>query len=121
MIIKFRVYHKKTKQYLKRKNNRFFLESFIYSFSFILNNPEKFVVEQYTGLNDENNVPIYVGDIIEYSYKLDEHGDLIFGKGIVDFANGAFGIKNDDWFCNYPPSFKAKVIGNTLLEEEVLN
>lgn len=49
--------------------------------------PNRFVLQQYTGLNDKNNVEIFEGDIIETILKEDNCGSSI---DEVIFTNGCF-------------------------------
>jgi uncharacterized phage protein (TIGR01671 family) len=81
-----------------------------------------YVVQRYSGLKDINDKDIYEGDIIEMSYKPDEHGDAEKYREEVVFENGAFG-DTYDYFCNYMflPSFSMEVIGNVFENPELLN
>ena len=51
-------------------------------------------VSYFTGIFDINSAPIYENNIISYSEKMHEHGDVqtLTGKVVFDNARGAFGI-----------------------------
>jgi uncharacterized phage protein (TIGR01671 family) len=49
--------------------------------------PDRFILEQYTGLKDKNGREIYEGDILAYSEY--DH------RGVVQFALGTFGLNWD--------------------------
>ena len=79
------------------------------------------VVQQCAGLQDKHGQDIYEGDIIRYTFKQDEHGDLFTWVSQVVFENQAFGTK-DDIFFNWTskPSWSCEVIGNIFETPELL-
>jgi uncharacterized phage protein (TIGR01671 family) len=71
--------------------------------------PEDWVIQQYTGVNDSENKPIFEGDILD-------NYDGMLVDGIVYFDRGAFGVAllYDCTFVplsNFDP-FQRKIINN---------
>lgn len=113
------------------KNNRY--AQFIYeNFYEYLTMPNRCVVEQCTGLKDENGTLIYEGDIVECFY---DHFDGNFTEkkvtGVVKWGVGEWSVQNEkkgDWYflsyANYEEkhlqSDSVKVIGNINENPELL-
>ena len=84
-----------------------------------LRDKKRYVVQQYTGMRDENNYLIFEGDIINYKTW---HGryDVVSEtfQSVVRFQNGAFyprfieDIKEDDWYSYRV--YDLKVVGNEM-------
>lgn len=79
--------------------------------------PDRYVYQQFTGIRDKNNLPIFEGDIIKYSFKLDPHGEAEthFGEVYYDENCASFLFdKSFEWSLSDCCIIKRsiKVIGN---------
>jgi uncharacterized phage protein (TIGR01671 family) len=123
--IKFRAWDIKNKRFwhdveqeydgLGRDDNEYNWQ--VSSFADYLDDPDRYDVQQYTGLKDKNGKEIYEGDIITLT------GISIHGPEEVSFDYGAFGI-NGTSFCYGQEELNwedFKVIGNIYENKDLLN
>jgi len=63
---------------------------------------EDYIIQQFTGIYDKNKNPIYEGDIIRYTEKMDAHGDAqsLIAAVFFDDEIGAFAAGRNDDFWN---------------------
>lgn len=93
------------------------------SFADVLEDNERYMIMQYTGLKDEENKGIYEGDIIEGGYLNPLSNEFMSKKYIVEYDKGSFIGKlighspyGDTWIH----FIKGKVIGNIYENPELL-
>lgn len=74
-------------------------------------------VGQYINREDENNVDIFMDDIIEFN----DLRDGLRGVGIVQYANCSFFINTGHMSCYRWTDYNVKVLGNGIDDVELLN
>ena len=122
--IRFRAWGKEEKEYYYNAEHTydFFCSSrgcYAESFGEVLDQPERFIVEQYTGLKDKSGKEIYEGDIVE----IDKYGkfQIIWNEWACKFDFDKIGkrereepLLSQDW------EEKTEVIGNIHENPELL-
>lgn len=53
-------------------------------------------IGQWTGFMDENRTYIFEGDVLEYSYSIDDFEEPGTYRSVVTFKNGIFCLDNDE-------------------------
>ena len=134
--IKFRVWDKLAERmiYPHNDNQQHFIIDLNGRFHNLQNGSggDDYVIQQYTGLNDSNDDPIYEGDILKNHYDVgnniigqvlyeSDHGGYIFqwkrkGRGRGRAAHGQ-DYKN----LNCDVAFESVIVGNIFENSELLN
>ena len=111
---KFRVWDKLAKRmiYPHNDNQQHFIIDLNGRFHNLQNGSggDDYVIQQYTGLNDKNNIEVYEGDILEFSNHIDE-----YKIGYVGFTAGSFYVNfldDTDEEIAFLTTKDAKIIGN---------
>jgi uncharacterized phage protein (TIGR01671 family) len=124
--LKFRVWDVKLNEYVpKRELDRNFGLDFNGEFRCLIASREKdpFILQQYTGLTDKNNKPIYEGDIVKFSRSFEKERQIKELKSFVRFDEGQFGfdlIGFNDRFFTLSDECGIEVIGNIFEHSELL-
>ena len=85
---------------------------------------ENYIIQQYTGLTDKNNKPIYEGDIVKFSRSFEKERQIKELKSFVRFDEGKFGfdlIGFNGMFYDLSYECSIEVIGNIFENPELLN
>ena len=88
---------------------------------------DDYVIQQYTGLNDSNDDPIYEGDILKNHYDV---GNNIIGQVLYESDHGGYifqwkrkvrgrGYKITNLNCDV--AFESVIVGNIFENSELLN
>ena len=81
-------------------------------------------IGQFTGLTDKNGKKIFEGDIVEPVLIEGTHQGFSWGRQVVVFDRGAFGLKSRREeitpMCNYAANVQFEVIGNIHDNPELL-
>jgi uncharacterized phage protein (TIGR01671 family) len=133
---KFRVWDKITNQYLQELGIYYWHipysldgeeitgEANLVGLSELLKH-DNFVTQQYTGLNDNNDDPIYEGDILKNHYDV---GNNIIGQVLYESDHGGYifqwkrkGRGQDYKNLNCDVAFESVIVGNKFEHSELLN
>jgi uncharacterized phage protein (TIGR01671 family) len=86
---------------------------------------DDYVIQQYTGLNDSNDDPIYEGDILKNHYDV---GNNIIGQVLYESDHGGYifqwkrkGRGQDYKNLNCDVAFESVIVGNIFENSELLN
>ena len=86
---------------------------------------DDYVIQQYTGLNDINDDPIYEGDILKNHYDV---GNNIIGQVLYESDHGGYifqwkrkGRGQDYKNLNCDVAFESVIVGNIFEHSELLN
>jgi uncharacterized phage protein (TIGR01671 family) len=86
---------------------------------------DDYVIQQYTGLNDNNDDPIYEGDILKNPYDV---GNKIIGQVLYESDHGGYIFqwkrRGQDYKItnlNCDVAFESAIVGNILENPELLN
>lgn len=119
--LKFRIWNKNAKVFVGGPNGHvaiFDLITFAYFASANrLENLDDFVIQQFTGLFDKNNVLIYEGDVLTDSY-LEDDEERLFSE--VIFEKGSFKLKPPYFLTMADEVKEMLVVGNIFTNPELL-
>jgi len=127
---KFRVWDVKNKKFLPESyfailgNGKLIVTISGYYNDFTNTNQDDYVIQQYTGLTDSNDNPIYEGDILKISYGT--MGDVI-GQVLYESDHGGYifqwerkGPNQHHINLNCDVAFESVIVGNILENPELL-
>ena len=128
--IKFRVWDKLSERmiYHHNDNQQHFIIDLNGRFHNLQNGSggDDYVIQQYTGLNDNNDDPIYEGDILKNHYDV---GNNIIGQVLYEADHGGYifqwkrirkGRGQDYKNLNCDVAFESVIIGNIFEHSELL-
>ncbi len=128
---KFRVWDVKQKKFLTESyfailgNGKLILTLCGYYTEFTNTNQDDYVVQQYTGLTDNNDVSIYEGDILKNHYDVSNN---IIGQVLYESDHGGYifqwkrkGRGQDYKNLNCDVAFESVIVGNIFENSELLN
>ena len=127
--IKFRVWDKLAERmiYPHNDNQQHFIIDLNGRFHNLQNGSggDDYVIQQYTGLNDSNDDPIYEGDILKNHYDV---GNNIIGQVLYESDHGGYifqwkrkGRGQDYKNLNCDVAFESVIVGNIFENSELLN
>jgi uncharacterized phage protein (TIGR01671 family) len=126
---KFRVWDKLAKRmiYPHNDNQQHFIIDLNGRFHNLQNGSggDDYVIQQYTGLTDSNDDPIYEGDILKNHYDV---GNNIIGQVLYESDHGGYifqwkrkGRGQDYKNLNCDVAFESVIVGNKFEHSELLN
>ena len=113
--LEFRAWDIKNKEYLQEPCSFLFFsfkESYHYDASYILSNPEEFVVQRRLYLKDNNDVELYEGDVLKHKNNSSCRYKIVWSEEdcayIMESTNGGAAFLSQDYLLNF------EIIGTVL-------
>ena len=118
--IKFRVWHKKSKEWCGTIGLNESISQNVLEYD-----TDDLVFVQYTGLTDNNDAPIYEGDILKINYDV---GGNVIGQVLYEADEGGYifqwerkGPNQHHINLNCDVAFESVIVGNIFEHSELLN
>ena len=77
----------------------------------------RYVIQQYTGLEDKNGTPIFEGDLVKAYFKTEEIGDITFDRAGFCFNSKSL---NGTFLGIVESGFPIEVVGNIFENRELI-
>lgn len=131
--LKFRIYNKNAKDFVGGCDNDIghfnLINLSLYLRSAGIFCLDDFIIQEFSGLFDKNNVPIYEGDILRYEYTQAECSSFAMQEGplkfddlyVVEFRDGAFRYKELKYGDISGDNLSMIVVGDIFSDPELMN